>query len=40
MIFCHSLIDLPYFFSIEEKYEAGPLLAQGADVGSEVIEKP
>ena len=24
MIFCHSAIERPYFFSIEGKYEAGP----------------
>jgi len=28
IISCHSKIDLPYFFSIEGKYEAGPSLGQ------------
>jgi Domain of unknown function (DUF4260) len=31
MIFCHSAIERPYFFSMEGKYEAGPCFGHGAD---------
>lgn len=31
MIFCHSAIDRPYFFSIEGKYDVGPTFDQGED---------
>ena len=31
MIFCHSEIGRPHFFSIDGKYEAGPCLDQGAE---------
>jgi hypothetical protein len=30
MIFCHSAIERPYFFSIDEKYDAGPCFGHGA----------
>jgi hypothetical protein len=31
MTFCHSAIDLPYFFSIDGKYEAGPCFGHGGE---------
>src|ERR1035438_4709111 len=31
IIFCHSEIGRPYFFSIDGKYEAGPCLGRGAE---------
>src|SRR5438067_11336821 len=31
MMSCHSAIERPYFFSMEGKYEAGPVLGHGGD---------
>src|SRR5438132_6956302 len=31
MMPCHSAIERPYFFSMEGKYDAGPVLGHGGD---------
>lgn len=36
MIFCHSAIERPYFFSMDGKYDAGPCLGHGADCSARV----